>query len=160
MEIKLPRLLLITFLNITILFALIACKSGNDNPGGSREKSKIQPAGETALDSEPVEGDWLIYHLSAEPATLNPITATDAYEGTINNGKIYETLIERNNETLELDPLLAESWEISEDKLTYTFKIREGIKWHDGTPFTSEDVVFSYNTIMNPKVDSPAELKR
>lgn len=155
MEIKLPRLLLITFLNITILFALIACKSGNDNPGGSREKSKIQPAGETALDSEPVEGDWLIYHLSAEPATLNPITATDAYEGTINNGKIYETLIERNNETLELDPLLAESWEISEDKLTYTFKIREGIKWHDGTPFTSEDVVFSYNTIMNPKVDSP-----
>ncbi|MCH7519157.1 MAG: peptide-binding protein [Candidatus Dadabacteria bacterium] len=150
-----PRLLLITFLNITILFALIACKSGNDNPGGSREKSKVQPAGETALDSEPVEGDWLIYHLSAEPATLNPITATDAYEGTINNGKIYETLIERNNETLELDPLLAESWEISEDKLTYTFKIREGIKWHDGTPFTSEDVVFSYNTIMNPKVDSP-----
>jgi peptide/nickel transport system substrate-binding protein len=151
----LPRLLLITFLNITILFALIACKSDNDNPGGSRGKSEGQLAGETALDSEPVEGDWLIYHLSAEPATLNPITATDAYEGIINNGKIYETLIERNNETLELDPLLAESWEISEDKLTYTFKMREGIKWHDGTPFTSEDVVFSYNTIMNPKVDSP-----
>ncbi len=150
-----PRLLLITFLNITILFALIACKSDNDNLGGSRGKSEGQLAGETALDSEPVEGDWLIYHLSAEPATLNPITATDAYEGIINNGKIYETLIERNNETLELDPLLAESWEISEDKLTYTFKIREGIKWHDGTPFTSEDVVFSYNTIMNPKVDSP-----
>ncbi|MCZ6638907.1 MAG: peptide-binding protein [Candidatus Dadabacteria bacterium] len=149
------RLLLITFLNITILFALIACKSDNDNLGGSRGKSEGQLAGETALDSEPVEGDWLIYHLSAEPATLNPITATDAYEGIINNGKIYETLIERNNETLELDPLLAESWEISEDKLTYTFKMREGIKWHDGTPFTSEDVVFSYNTIMNPKVDSP-----
>ncbi|MEE8135928.1 MAG: peptide-binding protein [Thermodesulfobacteriota bacterium] len=150
-----PRLLLITFLNITILFALIACKSDNDNLGGSRGKSEGQLAGETALDSEPVEGDWLIYHLSAEPATLNPITATDAYEGIINNGKIYETLIERNNETLELDPLLAESWEISEDKLTYTFKMREGIKWHDGTPFTSEDVVFSYKTIMNPKVDSP-----
>ena len=41
------------------------------------------------------------------------------------------------------------------DKLKYTFKIREGIKWHDGTPFTSEDVVFSYKSIMNPKVDSP-----
>ncbi len=159
------RLLLITIVNITILFALIACKSDNDNLGGSREKSEVQPATETALSetassetassSEPVEGDWLIYHIQAEPATLNPITATDAYEGTINNGKIYETLIERNNETLELDPLLAESWEISEDKLTYTFKIREGIKWHDGTPFTSEDVVFSYTTIMNPKVDSP-----
>ena len=73
-----PRLLLITFLNITILFALIACKSDNDNPGTTRGKSEGQLAGETALDSEPVEGDWLIYHLSAEPATLNPITATDA----------------------------------------------------------------------------------
>lgn len=149
------RLLLITILNITLLATLVACKSGNENSGTTQQKPEGQPAVEITSDSEPVDGDWLIYHLSAEPATLNPITATDAYEGTINNGKIYETLIERNNETLELEPLLAESWQISEDKLTYTFKIREGIKWHDGTPFTSEDIVFSYNTIMNPKVDSP-----
>ena len=149
------RLLLITILNITLLATLVACKSGNENSGTTQQKPEGQPAVEITSDSEPVDGDWLIYPLSAEPATLNPITATDAYEGTINNGKIYETLIERNNETLELEPLLAESWQISEDKLTYTFKIREGIKWHDGTPFTSEDIVFSYNTIMNPKVDSP-----
>jgi len=149
------RLLLITILNITLLATLVACKSGNENSGTTQQKPEGQPAVEITSDSEPVDGDWLIYHLSAEPATLNPITATDAYEGTINNGKIYETLIERNNETLELEPLLAESWQISEDKLTYTFKLREGIKWHDGTPFTSEDIVFSYNTIMNPKVDSP-----
>jgi len=149
------RLLLITILNITLLATLVACKSGNENSGTAQEKPEDQHAVKTTSDSEPVDGDWLIYHLSAEPATLNPITATDAYEGTINSGKIYETLIERNNETLELEPLLAQSWQISEDKLTYTFKIREGIKWHDGTPFTSEDIVFSYNTIMNPKVDSP-----
>ena len=154
------RLLLIAVLNITLLTALVACKSGSESSETNKEKPEANSSAETtssesASSSEPVEGDWLIYHLSAEPATLNPITATDAYEGTINNSKIYETLIERNNETLELEPLLAESWEISEDKLTYTFKIREGIKWHDGTPFTSQDIVFSYNTIMNPKVDSP-----
>ncbi len=63
--------------------------------------------------------------------------------------------MERNNETLELNPVLAESWEISEDKLTYTFKLRKDVKWQDGEPFTSEDVVFSYKTIMNPKVDAP-----
>lgn len=151
-ENKLLRLLLISILNITILFTLAACKSENDSAETSQETTQ---SAETASDSDPVDGDWLMYHLNAEPATLNPITATDAYEGTVNNGKIYETLIERNNETLELEPLLAESWEISEDKLKYTFKIREGIKWHDGTPFTAEDIVFSYRSIMNPKVDSP-----
>jgi len=149
------RLILITILNIAIVSTLIACSSGNDNSKNTEEAQEAQTASETASSSEPVEGDWLIYHLNAEPATLNPITATDAYEGTVNNGKIYQTLIERNNESLKLDPLLAESWEISEDKLKYTFKIKEGIKWHDGTPFTSEDVVFSYKTIMNPKVDTP-----
>ena len=152
MEKKLLRLILITILNIAIVSALISCSSENDNSQSAEEAPQKQTSTETSSVSDPVDGDWLIYHLSAEPATLNPITATDAYEGTVNNGKIYETLIERNNETLELEPLLAESWEVSEDKLKYTFKIREGIKWHDGTPFTSEDVVFSYKTIMNPKV--------
>lgn len=149
------RLILITILNLTIVTTLIACGSGNENSERTNKTQEQNPASDTITSTEPVDGDWLIYHLSAEPATLNPITATDAYEGTVNNGKIYETLIERNNETLELEPLLAKSWEISEDKLKYTFKIREGIKWHDGTPLTSEDIVFSYKTIMNPKVDAP-----
>jgi peptide/nickel transport system substrate-binding protein len=105
--------------------------------------------------SEPVEGDWLIYHLGAEPATLNPITATDAYEGIVNNPNVYETLLERDNDTLELKPRLAESWTISKDKLTYTFKLRKGVKWQDGVSFTADDIVFSYKTIMNPKVDAP-----
>lgn len=149
------RLLLITTLNISMLLVLGACGSDDNKQDASQETRTSETSTSTSSTSEPVDGDWLMYHLSAEPATLNPITATDAYEGTVNSGKIYETLIERNNETLELEPLLAESWEISEDKLKFTFKIREGIKWHDGKPFTSEDVVFSYKTIMNPKVDSP-----
>jgi len=148
------RLILIA-LNATFLLALIACGSGDENSANTTDTQSQQAKSEASSTSEPIEVDWLIYHLSAEPATLNPITATDAYEGTVNNGNIYETLIERNNETLELEPLLAESWEISEDKLKYTFKIKEGIKWHDGEPFTSEDVVFSYKTIMDPKVDTP-----
>jgi peptide/nickel transport system substrate-binding protein len=146
----LKRILLSAFLGIAITSGLLACKSGE-------EKNETAPA-ESVSDntaSGPVEGDWLIYHLGAEPATLNPITATDAYEGVITGGNIYETLIERDNATLELKPLLAESWTISDDKLTYTFKIREGIKWQDGVPFTAEDIVYSYKTIMDPKVDAP-----
>ena len=143
---------------IMLVLTAVSCKSGGDENKNAAKEGDAVTAERSGADSpagEPVEGDWLIYHLGAEPGTLNPIVATDAYEGVINGGNIYETLIERDNETLELKPLLADSWEISEDKLTYTFKIREGVKWHDGTPFTSADVVFSYKTIMNPKVDAP-----
>lgn len=149
------RFFLTIILSVIFVSALVSCKS-EDNSTRAPASDTNGQTGETAkAASEPVDGDWLIYHLSAEPATLNPITASDAYENTVNSGNVYETLIERNNETLELDPVLAESWEISEDKLTYTFKLRENVKWQDGEPFTSEDVVFSYQTIMDPKVDSP-----
>ncbi|MGH7890175.1 MAG: peptide-binding protein, partial [Thermodesulfobacteriota bacterium] len=128
---------------------LFSCKpSENKSKTGRDDYSKYS-------DAEPVDGDWLIYNLSAEPANLNPITATDAYETTVNSGNVYETLVRRDNKTLEIVPLLADSWEISEDKLVYTFYIKKGIKWHDGVPFTSQDVVFSYNKIIDPKVDSP-----
>jgi len=145
---------------LLLLLALTAasCKSGGDeNKTVTKEDSAAtsESPGADSQGGEPVEGDWLIYHIGAEPGTLNPIVATDAYESVINGGNIYETLIERDNATLELKPLLAESWEISEDKLTYTFKIRQGVKWHDGAPFTSADIVFSYKTIMDPKVDAP-----
>jgi peptide/nickel transport system substrate-binding protein len=150
----LKRITFITLLGIALLSALVSCKSRDESAeSGPGEKQSVTASEKTS--GEPVEGDWLIYHLSAEPATLNPITATDAYEGVITGGNIYETLIERDNATLELKPLLAESWTISEDKLTYTFTIKKGIKWQDGVPFTSEDIVFSYKTIMDPKVDAP-----
>ena len=48
--------------------------------------------------------------------------------------------------------------DVRKAKLNFTFKIKKNIKWHDGKPFTSEDIVFSYNKIMDPKVDS-ARLK-
>ena len=121
--------------------------------GSSGENNNKGTAG--VEDNQPASGGWLIYHIASEPATLNPITATDAYESTINSGFIYETLTERDQETLKIVPLLAKSWEISDDKLKYRFKLREDVKWHDGVPFTAEDVVFSYKMIMDPKVDAP-----
>ncbi|MFI5323590.1 MAG: peptide-binding protein [Thermodesulfobacteriota bacterium] len=147
------RSIFYTFLGMVILSALISCGSSEKTKeNGTKESASHTSPGKT---SGPVEGDWLIYHLGAEPATLNPITATDAYEGIINNPNIYETLVERDNDTLELKPRLAESWTISDDKLTYTFKLKKGVKWHDGVPFTTDDIVFSYKTIMDPKVDAP-----
>jgi microcin C transport system substrate-binding protein len=63
---------------------------------------------------------------------------------------IYERLCERNTETWELEGRLAESWSISPDKRTYTFKLNKKARWADGSPVTSADVIFTYNTIMDP----------
>ncbi len=94
--------------------------------------------------------ETLRMQLPAEPDTLNPITATDAYSSTI-NGHIYETLLERNNDTLDLEPCLAERWKISPDKTRFRFYLKKDVLWSDGKPFTADDVVYSYRTIMDPR---------
>jgi peptide/nickel transport system substrate-binding protein len=120
------------------------------NCSSKKELSEISDIREEV----PTEGDWVLYRLSAEPTTLNPITATDVYESIV-NGYIYETLIERDKESLKLKPLLAYKWVVSKDKLKYTFYIRKGIKWHDGEELTADDVIFSFQKIKDPKVDAP-----
>jgi len=101
----------------------------------------------------PETSAWLVHHLGAEPATLNPITATDAYASKIDE-YIYESLLKRDEKTLELVPVLAESWVVSEDHLTYTFHLKKDIRWQDGAPFSAADIEFSFQRIRDPKVDA------
>jgi len=62
-------------------------------------------------------------------------------------GNIYESLL-RYDTDLDPMPSLATDWEMSEDGLTYTFELKEGVTWHDGEPFTAEDVVFSVDEFL------------
>lgn len=148
---------------LPFLFTGLLCAAGCSDEGGRENEGsdlKVAPAaiGEKAPAGEPgevpVDGDWLITRIGAEPATLNPITASDAYESTVNSD-VYESLLERNNETLELEGELAEGWEISDDHLAYTFRIRKGVTFHDGLPMTALDVKFAFDTIKDPAVDAP-----
>jgi peptide/nickel transport system substrate-binding protein len=93
----------------------------------------------------------LYVHLSAEPGHLNPITSTEAIASSINT-YIYETLLDRDYDTLELKPLLASHWEISPDKLHYRFYLKKNIRWSDGKPFTADDIVYSFHVIKDPAV--------
>lgn len=69
---------------------------------------------------------------------------------------IYEPLMISNSATAELVPWLAESYEFSDDLMTLTFTLRDGVMWSDGEPFTAEDVAFTYNLVKTaPGVDSP-----
>ena len=109
-----------------------------------------------SIPATPEDGDWLIDLMSAEPATLNPITATDAFASTIDE-YIYESLTRRNPKTLKLEPVLADSWEVSDDHLTYTFHLKKNVNWQDGKPFTAKDIIYSFDRIMDPKVDAATQ---
>ncbi len=98
-------------------------------------------------------GGRLVRHLSSDPAHLNPITSSDYYEGLVTE-YIYETLAERDVETYEFIPLLAESWEISEDKTAFTFHLNKNAKWQDGMPVTSADVKYSYDIFFDDNVNA------
>ena len=100
----------------------------------------------TALHAEPVDGGRANVVIQPEPPGL--------MLGIIQNGpsqmvagNIYEGLL-RYTTGLEAMPQLAKSWEISEDGLTYTFHLQENAKWHDGEPFTADDVVFSADVFL------------
>ncbi|MET3597929.1 ABC-type transport system substrate-binding protein [Mesorhizobium shonense] len=73
-------------------------------------------------------------------------------------GNIYESQL-RYNEKLEPHRSLAKSWEISPDAKTYTFRLQEGVKWHDGKPFSADDVVFSLDNFLHgrPIVNAQVE---
>src|SRR5918992_624324 len=103
----------------------------------------------------PVTGDWLVIHSLSDPEQLNPLTSNDASSSEV-LGFIFESLLTREPRTVELKPLVAVARpEISQDKLTYTFKIRKDVRFQDGRPLTGEDVLFSVKAIKCPFVNAP-----
>lgn len=84
----------------------------------------------------------------AEPQSLDPhaVTAVNDFRILVN---VYDGLVRFADGSLEVEPSLAESWEIAEDGLTYTFKLREGVTFHDGTPFDAEAVKFNFERMLD-----------
>ena len=103
----------------------------------------------------PVRGDWMVRWLLADPESLNPLTSSDSSSSEV-QGAIVVTLLTMDPATLEFVPFAAESLpEISEDHLTYRFRIRPDVTFADGRPLTVEDVLFSLKAIKNPEVNAP-----
>jgi peptide/nickel transport system substrate-binding protein len=86
--------------------------------------------------------DTLVVASGADAVTLDPGVSFDGQSPLIWRG-VYESLLQYKEDTLEIVPLLAESYEISDDKLIYTFKIRKGVKFSDGTPLDAAAVKFN-----------------
>lgn len=93
---------------------------------------------------EPAEHEGGTIISSTASVLRNWSLATGGWQG------VSETLTQINPHTFEPEPLLATSWESSEDSRVWTFHLRDGVKWHDGEPFTAEDVKFSMELHANP----------
>jgi peptide/nickel transport system substrate-binding protein len=107
---------------------------------------------ESGGDELPAHGDTMILATIADISTLIPNIATDGASHAVGE-MIYDGLV-TTDRNLTYVPRLAESWQFSEDCLTLRFAIRRDARWHDGRPFTAEDVVFTYRTMTHPKTPS------
>jgi peptide/nickel transport system substrate-binding protein len=96
----------------------------------------------------------LVQSILSEPKTFNPVLSVESpniFPLT------FEGLVRENPITAEIEPTLAESWELSPDKLELIFTLRQGLQWSDGHPLTAADVVFSYNQLyLNSDIPSSA----
>jgi peptide/nickel transport system substrate-binding protein len=122
--------------------------------------SSIPPAFQRAYEvtqrADYAQGDWLVQAFGVNLKSLTPFISSDAYSARV-QAYIQESLLERNPESLEWEGLLAKSWTVSEDGLTFIFKLRDGITFSDGVPLTAEDVAFSFDFIMNEAIQAPRE---
>ena len=106
----------------------------------------VDLAGAGEVDTE----GYLEVAIAGEPDQLDP-HSTSAYFSFQILENVYDTLVEPDAD-LEMQPALAESWEVSEDQLSWTFHLREGVTFHDGSAFTAEDVVYSYDRIIDEQL--------
>lgn len=123
---------------------LAACGGGSSGSSGTQQASTAEQSG----SAKP--GGTLTLARPEEPLSLDPILPSD-------NGSIYvlynifDQLTTVNEDSTDVVPSLAESWDISPDGTIYTFHLRKGVQFSDGTPMTVDDVLFSLKRIFDPK---------
>ncbi|WP_338061898.1 peptide-binding protein [Virgibacillus indicus] len=154
----------IAFLVLLFLLSIVmvACSSDSgDSDAEAEEPEKTEePAEEEGTDDEPAEeeepaddspqmGGTLTGAMDTAPAgVFNPIFYEEAYEDNILSFT-HESLLSQN-ENLEFEANLAKDWTINDDNTEITLTLEEGVTWHDGEPFTAEDVVYTYKAMASP----------
>ena len=121
-----------------LCMAIMSC--GPKEPGRA-------PAGSAA--ATPAYGDILVEGSIGDASNLIPLLASDSTSHGI-AGLIFNGLIKYDKD-IRIVGDLAESWDVSKDGLVITFHLRKGVRWHDGTPFTAADVLYTYQVTVDPK---------
>ena len=125
---------------------LAACGGGGSSSGGGGSSS----AGAVK------RGGTGIFGITSPAQDVDPVTMFNT--GAIMTSQLACDYLVFPDEKYVLQPRLATKWEAGSTPDAWTFTIRQGVKWHDGSPFTVDDVVASFDRITDPKVGSPAKL--
>ena len=113
------------------------------SPAATSAATTAAPAG-----GQPKPGGTTVWAAESDPVSLNPLT-NSAFQSTQGFEHSYESLTGYDSK-LNIVPALAERWETPDDT-TYIFHLRQGVKWHDGTDFTAEDVKYTFDIVIDPK---------
>ncbi|MFV1982488.1 MAG: ABC transporter substrate-binding protein [Thiohalomonadales bacterium] len=141
------------FRNNTQDFQVGVPRNGSNIPDKNLIPAAFKNAYQATQQPDYAEGDWFV-RAFGNVKTITPYVSQDTYASIVQKN-VLESLLVRNGETLKWQGLLAESWQESEDGLTFTFKIRPEARFSDGTELTADDVVFTYNFVMNEKIAAP-----
>lgn len=131
-----PAVKYLIILTVFMLFSIHGC--GRDD--GDKNSGK---------GSGPAYGDAIIQGSIGDASNLLPVISSDSVSSELNQ-LVYNGLV-KIDKNLNLTGDLAEKWDVSDDGRTITFHLHQGVRWHDGKPFTSKDCAFTYRVMVDPK---------
>ncbi|MFD1178701.1 ABC transporter substrate-binding protein [Paenibacillus puldeungensis] len=135
-------------LTLSMAVALSGCGGSNSGSKGAEDKGTEGKA-ETSSPKQSTQ-DTLIVGRGGDSASLDGAIVTDGESLKIAH-QVFDSLLEYKEGTTEVQGSLAESWQVSDNGLKYTFKLRQGVKFHDGTDFNADAVVFNFTRWSDPK---------
>jgi peptide/nickel transport system substrate-binding protein len=138
-------------MSASVMGALLAACGNANSAGGSSSSSS---SGATSA-AAPKQGGTLNVAIQAPATAVNPLIVDDG-GGLCMLATTGEFLTFDNNLKLQLQPMLAQSWTHNADGSVWTFKLRPNVKFHDGKPFTADDVVYTFKQLADPKNSSNA----
>ncbi len=141
---------------LTVILAFLPFHLLRSPEGGNIEIIRLKPSSFSPEIPKELGKEILRFHLSSDPKTLNPALAMET-SSTAVIGDVFSGLTRVDLRTMEVRPNLARRWEVSEDGRVWTFYLRKDVRWNDGTPFTADDVVFTFNEVyLNDKIPTSA----
>src|SRR5512137_2967664 len=136
-----------SFSRLTLLACVLALAGCGKTGGPQQAAHPLPPSPLIAKGEKGQPGGRLVIGVSASPKTFNPLFALDAASDAVVH-LLFASLVNLDWATQQPGPGLAESWSVAPDQKTWTLKLRPGVRWSDGEPFTVDDVVFTWNEIM------------